>query len=115
MAIHSFVKELQDAHTTTAKLYKKDPQTLSEVIRIVEKFNVAPQVTATLTPSTVIMMSDALFVDRQAIFANTAPMCSVTAAMNFATLHKTVPTRFLPKKHHATKTGLIQGHDTPSH
>ena len=35
----------------------KDPQTLSEVIRIVEKFNAAHQLTATLTPSMVSMMS----------------------------------------------------------
>ena len=31
-----YVKGLWDAHTTTAKMYEKDPQTLSEVIRLVE-------------------------------------------------------------------------------
>ena len=44
-------------HTTTAKVYEKDSQTLSEVIRLVEKLNAA-QVTAMLTPSMVSMMSD---------------------------------------------------------
>ena len=54
-------------HTTTAKIYKKGPQTLSEVIRIVEKFNAAQQLAATLTPLTVSMMSndDRGFVCRQ--------------------------------------------------
>ena len=37
-----FVKGLQDApHTTAAKIYEKDPQTLAEVIRLVEKLNAA--------------------------------------------------------------------------
>ena len=30
VAIHSFVKGLQDTYTTAAKIYEKDPQTLSE-------------------------------------------------------------------------------------
>ena len=41
VAIHIFVKGLLDAHTTAAKIYEKDLQTLFEVIRIVEKFNIA--------------------------------------------------------------------------
>ena len=60
------------------------------------------------------MMIDALFVDEWVILSSTAPMHSVTAVMNSATLHKTAPTRFLPPEHHATKTGLIQGHDIPT-
>ena len=32
-----YVKGLWDAHTTAFKIYDKDPQTLSEVIRLVEK------------------------------------------------------------------------------
>ena len=58
VAIHIFFKELQDVHTTTAKIYGMDPQTLSEVIRIVKKFNAAQQLTATLTPATVSMISN---------------------------------------------------------
>ena len=58
MAIHIFVKGPWVAPTTTAKIYEKDPQTLAEVIRIVEKFNAAQQLTAMLTPSTVSMMSN---------------------------------------------------------
>ena len=49
---------LKDANTTTAKIYEKDPQTLSEVIRIVEKFNAAQQLTATLTHATVTIKSN---------------------------------------------------------
>ena len=36
-----FVKGLWDAHTTTAKIDRKDPQTLAESIRLVEKLNAA--------------------------------------------------------------------------
>ena len=58
MDIHIFVKGLWDAHTNTAKIYEKDPQTLSEVIRIVENFNAAQQLAAMLTPFMVSMMSN---------------------------------------------------------
>ena len=34
--------------------------------------------------------------------------------MNSAALHKTASMKFLPQEHHATKTGLIPGHDTPT-
>ena len=81
---------------------------MSEVIRLVEKFNAAQQLRATLTPSMVSMMcSDykcfVLFVDEWVILATTAPVHSVTAVMNLATLQRTAPTRFLPQEHHATK------------
>ena len=42
--------------TITAKIYEKDPQTLAEVIRLVEKHNAAQQLMATLTSSAVSMM-----------------------------------------------------------
>ena len=45
-----------DAPTITSKIYEKDPQTLVEVITLVEKLSAAHQMTATLTPSTVSMM-----------------------------------------------------------
>ena len=57
------------------------------------------------------MMIDALFVDEMVILTATAPMHSVTAVMNLATLHKTARTRFFPQKHHTTRTGLIEGHN----
>ena len=57
MAIHVFVKDLRDAPTIVSKIYEKDLQTLAEVIRPVEKLSAAHQLTATLTPSTVSMMS----------------------------------------------------------
>ena len=40
-AICIFIKGLWDAHTTAGKIYKKYPQSLSEVIRLVGKFNAA--------------------------------------------------------------------------
>ena len=52
-----FIKSLWDAHNTAAKIYKKDPQTLLEVIKIIRMFNAAQQVTATLTSSAFNMMS----------------------------------------------------------
>ena len=85
VVIHIFVKGLWDAHTTTAKIYKKDSKTLSEVIRIVEKFNAAQQLRAKLTPSMVSMMSndDRYFVcGWTGHFDTTASTWSVTAAMN---------------------------------
>ena len=54
-----FIKGLQDAQNTAVKIYKKYPKTLLDVIKLVKKFNVAQQVTATLTSSTVnVMYSD---------------------------------------------------------
>ena len=41
-------------------------------------------------------------------------MPSVMAVINLATLHRTAPTRFLHQEHHATKTDLIQGINTPT-
>ena len=56
--ISIFVKGLLDAHNIMAKIYEKDSHTLSEVIKLVEKFNMVQQVTSTLTPPTVNMMSN---------------------------------------------------------
>ena len=57
VAIHIFVKGHGDAPTIAPKIYEKDPQTLAEIIRLVEKLNAAHQLTATLTPFMIIMMS----------------------------------------------------------
>ena len=59
-------------------------------------------------------MIDVLFVDKQVILATTAPVPSAMAVMNLATLHRTVPTRFLPQVHHATKINLIQDINIPT-
>ena len=53
-----FVKGLLDAQATSAKIYEKDPQTLSEAITIVEKFSATQILTATLISSTVSIMSN---------------------------------------------------------
>ena len=60
------------------------------------------------------MLIDVLFVDIQVILAATVLMQSVLAVMHLATLHRTVPTSIHPQEHHATKTDLIQGIDTPT-
>ena len=52
-----FVKSLRDVPTIASKIYEEDPKTLAEVIRLVKKFSAAHELTATLTPSTVSMMS----------------------------------------------------------
>ena len=41
---------VSDTHNVAEKVYKKDPQTLSEVIKLMEKLSTAQQVTATLFP-----------------------------------------------------------------
>ena len=67
VAICIFVKGLRDAPIIASKIYEKDPQTLAEVIRLVEKLCAADQLRATVTPSTVSIMSsdDKCFVCEQ--------------------------------------------------
>ena len=50
-AIFIFVKGLRDAPIIASVIYEKDPQTLAEVIQLVDKFNAAYQLRAILTPS----------------------------------------------------------------
>ena len=114
-AICIFVKGLQAAPAITAKIYEKDLQTLAEVIRLIEKLNVAHQLRATLTPSSVSMMSgnDRCFVfGCTCYFGHHCPDVHCYGCDELATLNRTAQTRFLPQEHHATKTDLIQGIDT---
>ena len=55
-----FLKGLKNAHTTATKLYEKDPQTLSEAIKEVEKLQAAQQITSSLLPTSSVntMLSD---------------------------------------------------------
>ena len=57
VSIRNFAKWLWDTHITAAKIYEKDPQALSEVIRIIEKFSVA-QLKAMLKAAMVSMISN---------------------------------------------------------
>ena len=57
-------------------------------------------------------MISVLSVDEQVILAATALMPIIIALMNFDTLPRTAPTRFLHKEHHATMADLIQGINT---
>ena len=54
--IRIFIKGLQKAHSLAAKIYEKDPQTLTDTITEVEKFNEAQQLTATIIPSSMVNM-----------------------------------------------------------
>ena len=56
-AICIFVKGHRDAPIIASKICEKDPHTLVEVIRLAEKLSATHQLTATLTPSTISMMS----------------------------------------------------------
>ena len=47
--IRIFVKGLKNAHTLAARVYEKGPQTLADVISVVEKLQAAQQLTATVT------------------------------------------------------------------
>ena len=117
VAIHIFVKGLWDAHTTAAKIYKKDPQTLFEVIRIVEKFNAAQQVTATLTPFMVSMISndDSFLVCGQTgHFDLLCPSAQCSSSDEFSHFVQDCPNKISPSGTHTTETGLIPGYDTPS-
>ena len=49
VAICIFVKSLRDTCTIASKIYEKEPQTLAEVIKLVEKLSTSLQLTATLT------------------------------------------------------------------
>ena len=53
----SLLRDFEMHPTSQLKFMKKDTKTLAEVIGLVEKLNAVHQLTATLTPSTVSMMS----------------------------------------------------------
>ena len=52
--IRIFVKGLKNTHTIAAHVYEKGPQTLTDAISEVEKFQAAQQLTATLLPSSAV-------------------------------------------------------------
>ena len=59
-ATRIFLKGLKNAHTIATKVYKKEPQTLTEAIKEVEKLQAAQQITSTLLPTSLVntMSSD---------------------------------------------------------
>ena len=90
---------------------------LSEVMRIVKKFNTAQQLTAMLTPSMVSMMSnnDQCFVCRcMGYFGHHCPNAQCYSCNEFGHFAQIAQRRFLHHEHHATKTGLVQGNDMPT-
>ena len=81
-----FVKGVRDIHNIVEKVYEKDPQTLSEVIRLIEKLNTAQHKKSQLPyhPSWLTwcpMMTTILFLARRAILVTTALRHNTTAVM----------------------------------
>ena len=58
--IRIFLKGLKNAHTIATKVYEKDPQTLPESIKEVEKLQAAQQIASSLLPTSTgnTMLSD---------------------------------------------------------
>ena len=52
--IRIFVKGLKNAHTLAVQVYEKGPQGLADALSEVEKFQATQQLTATLTPSSIV-------------------------------------------------------------
>ena len=50
------IKGLKNAHSLTTHIYEKDPQTLNNAISEVEKLNAVQQLTATITPPSMVNM-----------------------------------------------------------
>ena len=106
---------LWNAHNIVAKIYENDPQTLSEVIKLVEKLNRAQQVTATLTPPAVNVMlnvDQCLVCSKRAILVTTAPLHSGITVMALVTLPSTVQRKSPHQEHLATMTDHAPDHIT---
>ena len=52
--IQIFLKGLKNVHTIATKVYEKGPQTLTEVIKEVEKLQAAQQIMSTLLPASLV-------------------------------------------------------------
>ena len=52
--IRIFIRGLKNTHSLAARIYEKDPQTLTDAITEVEKLNAAKQLTTTLIPSSMV-------------------------------------------------------------
>ena len=116
-------KGSQNAHSIAGKVYERDPQTLSEVMRLVEKLNPPLQVTATLSTLMVNMMSnddDCFGCGRKVILVATTLRCSATTVMILAISLKTAPRKLLHQEHliidivpiptHIIMTAVGKGH-----
>ena len=108
--IRIFIKGLKNAHSLAARIYEKDPQTLTDAITEVEKLNAAQQLTATIIPSsTVNMMSneeDQCFnAKNQDTSHDTALTSDVMNVMNMAISSWTALTEYplQEHQHHTTR------------
>ena len=54
--IRIFIKGLKNAHSLATHIYEEGPQMLSDVISEVEKLNAVQQLTATITPPSMVNM-----------------------------------------------------------
>ena len=92
--ISIFVKGLRDTHNIAGKVYEKDLQALSEVIKLVEKLNTAQHIAPTLSSLMVSMMSNddnCLFAERKALLVVNALRCSAITMMILVISLKNVP------------------------
>ena len=112
MAICIFVKGLRDAPTITPKMYEKEPQTLAEVIILVELLSAAHQLTATLTPSAFSRMSGdyrCFVCGWTGHFGCHYPDAQCYGCDELGNFAQDCPTRFLHQECHTTMVVLIQG------
>ena len=63
--IRIFIKGLKNAHTLATRVYEKEPQSLADAIKELEKFQAAQQLTSTLLPSSSV---NAMFSDKDKCF-----------------------------------------------
>ena len=52
--IRIFIKGLKNAHTLATKVYEKEPQSLADAVREVEKLQAAQQLTSTILPPSLV-------------------------------------------------------------
>ena len=118
--------EIQQKDNDTGNVYEKDPQTLSEVIKLLEKLNMSQQVTATLSLPMVNMISsdDRSFVcGKKGHIGHHCPAAQCCNYNILVTLPRTANRQFPHEKHlitmidhsptHTIATTAETGH-TPS-
>ena len=96
-AICIFVKGLWDTHNIAAKVYEKDPRTLLEVTKLMEKLNTESQVTATLSSPTVnMMLNDKIICGRKGHIGHHCPDAQCYKCDSFGHFAQDCPEKIHP-------------------